>query len=151
MRAIVTAGANLFGAIPHGLLALLARLVMAVIFFKSWLTKVDLATMSIKPATYFLFANEYKLPLLPTDLAAYLTVAAELVLPVLLVLGLFTRYAAAAMLIMTLVIQIFVYPNAYTTHGLWALALLFIMKHGPGPLSLDAMLWGDGVSKRSVS
>lgn len=151
MRALVTAGANLFGAIPHSLLALLARLVMAVIFFKSWLTKVDLATFSIKPATFFLFANEYKLPLLPSDLSAYLTVVAELVLPILLVLGLFTRYAAAAMLMMTLVIQIFVYPNAYTTHGLWAVALLGIMKYGAGPLSLDHMLFGDSASKSADS
>lgn len=147
MRALVAAGANLFGAIPHSLLATLARLVMAVIFFKSWLTKVDLSTFSIKPATFFLFANEYKLPVLPSDLAAYLTVAAELVLPALLVLGLFTRYAAAAMLLMTLVIQIFVYPNAYATHGLWAVALLLIMKYGGGALSLDHMLWGDGANR----
>ena len=151
MRALVAAGATLFGAIPHSLLALLARLVMAVVFFKSWLTKVDLTTFSIKPTTFFLFANEYKLPLLPSDLAAYLTVAAELGLPVLLVLGLFTRYTAAAMLAMTFVIQFFVYPNAYATHGLWGVALLFIMKYGAGPLSLDHVLWGDGVSKSSDS
>lgn len=144
MQKLVHAGAGAFDLVPHSLLALLARLVMATIFFKSWLTKVDVASMSIKPSTFFLFANEYQLPLLPTDLAVYLTVTAELVLPSLLVLGLLTRYAALAMLVMTLVIQIFVYPNAYMMHGLWAVALLVIMKYGAGKLSLDSVLWNDG-------
>jgi putative oxidoreductase len=142
MHKLLNAGA--FELIPHGLLGLLARLVMAITFVKSWLTKVDLATTSIRPATFFLFANEYKLPLLEPDLAAYVTVVAELVLPILLVIGLFTRYAALGMLVMTLVIQIFVYPNAYVTHGLWAVALLLIMKYGPGKLSLDHLLWRGG-------
>jgi putative oxidoreductase len=144
MQKLVHAGSSAFELIPYSLLALLARLVMAVTFFKSWLTKVDFTTASIKPATFFLFANEYKLPLLPPDLAAYTTVVAELVLPILLVLGLLTRYAALAMLVMTLVIQIFVYPNAYLTHGLWTVALLLIMKYGPGKLSLDHLLWQEG-------
>lgn len=142
MHALAHAG--ILHHIPHSLLALLARIVMATIFFKSWLTKVDLDALSVKPATFFLFANEYKLPVIPSDLAAYMTVAAELVLPILLILGLFTRYAALAMLAMTLVIQIFVYPNAYTTHGLWAVALLTVMKYGPGKLSLDHALWRNG-------
>jgi putative oxidoreductase len=144
MHKLVHAGAGVLDRIPHSLLALLARLVMATVFFKSWLTKVDLTAFSVKPSTFFLFANEYKLPVIPSDVAAYMTVAAELVLPVLLILGLFTRYAALAMLLMTLVIQVFVYPNAYMTHGLWAVALLLIMKYGPGKLSLDHMLWQDG-------
>ena len=144
MRKLVHAGAGAFELIPHSLLALLARLVMALIFFKSWLTKVDLATLSIKPATFFLFANEYKLPVISSELAAYATVAAELGLPLLLFVGLFTRYAALAMLIMTFVIQTFVYPGAYATHGLWAVALLLIMKYGPGRFSLDHLFWRDG-------
>ncbi len=144
MHTLVHAGAGALDRIPHSLLSLLARLVMATVFFKSWLTKVDLTALSVKPATFFLFANEYKLPVIPSDLAAYMTVAAELVLPALLVLGLLTRFAALAMLIMTLIIQVFVYPNAYMTHGLWAVALLLIMKYGPGKLSLDHLLWRDG-------
>jgi putative oxidoreductase len=144
MQKLVQAGAGAFDYIPLSLLALLARLVMAVIFIKSWLTKVDLTSLSIKPATFFLFANEYRLPIIPPDLAAYMTVVAELVLPVLLVLGFLTRYAALAMLVMTLVIQVFVYPNAYATHGLWAVALLLVMKYGAGRVSLDHLLWRDG-------
>ncbi|MEZ5924583.1 MAG: DoxX family membrane protein [Hyphomicrobiaceae bacterium] len=149
MHKLVHAAANAFDLVPHSLIALLARLIMAVTFFKSWLTKVDLATMSIKSSTFYLFANEYKLPLIPSDLAAYLTVVAELVLPVLLVLGLLSRYAALAMLGMTLVIQVFVYPNAYAMHGLWAVSLLYVMKYGPGVLALDHLLWGDGNQRRS--
>lgn len=144
MRNLVQGAAGALETIPHSLVGLLARLVMAVTFLNSWLTKVDLTALAVKPATFFLFANEYKLPVIPSDLAAYLTVVAELVLPTLLVLGLFTRFAALGMLVMTLVIQIFVYPNAYMMHGLWAVALLLIMKYGPGKLSLDHLLWRDG-------
>ena len=130
--------------IPHSLLALLARVVMGVVFFKSWLTKVDLTTFSVKPVDVLSLRQRVQAAGDPADLAAYMTVAAELVLPILLILGLFTRYAALAMLAMTLVIQIFVYPNAYTTHGLWAVALLLVMKYGPGKLSLDHALWREG-------
>jgi putative oxidoreductase len=144
MHKVVHAGNGAFALIPDSLIALLARVVMGFVFFQSWLTKVDLETLSIKPSTFYLFANEYNLPVLPPDLAAYITVAAELVLPILLWLGLFTRYAAAAMLVMTLVIQIFVYPNAYIMHGLWAVGLLVVMKYGPGKVSLDHLLWRDG-------
>jgi putative oxidoreductase len=75
-------------------------------------------------------------------MAAYMATAAEIVCPVLLWLGLGTRVAAAVLLGMTLVIQTFVYPNAYVTHGLWAIALLLLMKHGPGKASLDWLIWG---------
>ena len=144
MRKLVNAGADAFELIPNSLIGLLARFAMGLVFFRSWLTKVDLATLSIKPATFYLFANEYNLPVIPPDLAAYITVAAELALPILLCLGLLTRYAAAAMLVMTLVIQFFVYPNAYMTHLLWMVGLLVVMKYGPGKLSLDHLLWRDG-------
>lgn len=151
MHTLISTSAGIFSGIPHSLTALLARLVMALVFFNSWLTKVDLQALAIKPATFFLFANEYQLPVIPSTLATYITVVAEIVFPALLLLGLFTRYAALGMLTMTLVIQIFVYPNAYVMHGLWAVALLFIMAHGPGRLSLDHVLWGDGAAKGAVS
>jgi putative oxidoreductase len=82
--------------------------------------------------------------------------SAELTLPLLLFAGLFTRFAALALLIMTLVIEIFVYPNAFDTHGVWAVALLFLMKYGPGALSADhiaAKLWRgqpSGTAERSA-
>ncbi len=151
MHTLISTGAGIFSGIPHSLTALLARLVMALVFFNSWLAKVDLQALAIKPTTFYLFANEYRLPVLPSTLAAYITVIAEIVFPVLLVLGLFARYAALGMLAMTLVIQVFVYPSAYVMHGLWAVALLFIMTHGSGRLSLDHLLWGDGVAKGSNS
>ena len=151
MQRLVSTGDALLAGIPSGLIALMARLVMALVFFNSWLTKVDLQALTVKSTTFFLFANEYRLPVIPSDIAAYITVVAEIGFPILLVLGLFTRYAALGMLLMTLVIQVFVYPNAYVMHGLWAVALLFIMKHGPGKLSLDHLLWGDGASKETVA
>lgn len=139
---------RLFDLIPHSVIGLLARLIVGLVFFQSWLTKVDLVSWAIKPATFFLFANEYKVPLLPTDLSVYMAVVVELVGPIMLWLGLGTRFAAVALLGMTLVIQTFVYPQAYMTHGLWAVALLLLMKYGPGKLSLDWLIWGrkgDGV------
>jgi putative oxidoreductase len=125
-------------AIPHSLIALLARLVIAMIFFKSGLTKID--GWQISDSAIFLFENEYKVPLLSPWLAAHLAAMAELTMPVLLVLGLASRLAALALLGMTLVIQLFVYPDAYLVHGLWAVALLTIIARGPGVFSLDHLL-----------
>lgn len=148
MTRLITSLNRLFDLIPHSVIALLARLIVGLVFFQSWLTKVDLVSWTIKPATFFLFANEYKVPLLPTDLSVYMAVVVELVGPIMLWLGLGTRFAAVALLGMTLVIQTFVYPQAYMTHGLWAVALLVLMKYGAGKLSLDWLIWGrkgDGV------
>lgn len=125
-------------AIPQSFISLLARVVIAIIFFKSGLTKLD--GWSVSDSAIFLFENEYKVPLLSPWLAAHLATMAELTMPVLLVLGLASRLAALALLGMTLVIQLFVYPDAYLTHGLWAIALLTIMARGPGIISLDYLL-----------
>jgi putative oxidoreductase len=88
----------------------------------------------------FLFEQEYKVPLLSPWLAALLAQLAEHVFPVLIILGLATRFSALALLGMTLVIQIFVYPNAYVTHATWAAILLMLIKFGPGLVSIDALL-----------
>jgi putative oxidoreductase len=120
------------------LVLVLARVAIGLVFFYSGLTKVD--GFGIKPGTFFLFEEEYKVPLLPPALAAYLATFAELILPPMLWLGLGARYAAAILLIQTVVIQAFVYPEAYVTHGLWAVALLLIMKFGAGTLSIDHLL-----------
>lgn len=120
---------------PSALLALVFRIAVASVFWKSGLTKLP-----NWDATVFLFAEEYKVPLLPPEVAAYMAVALELSCPVLLVLGLLTRPAAAALLGMTLVIQIFVYPLAWNDHLLWASLLLFLVVRGPGALSLDRWL-----------
>ena len=80
------------------------------------------------------------MPLVPPDWAATLAATAEHVFPLLLLLGLATRFSALALLMMTLVIEIFVYPDAYPTHGLWAALLLYLMARGPGIVSLDHLL-----------
>ncbi len=87
-----------------------------------------------------LFVEEYKLPLLPPELAAYMAVSIELTMPVLLVLGLATRAAALALLGMTAVIEVFVYPLAWPTHIQWAAILLVLLCRGPGKLSLDHLV-----------
>lgn len=145
---MIAALIRFFELIPHSLLALLARVIVGLVFFKSWLTKVDLPevwnplTWSVKGSTFFLFANEYKVPFIPPDIAAYAAATTEFAAPILLWLGLMTRLSATALLGMTLVIQIFVYPSSYMVHGLWAVALLTIMKYGPGKISLDHLLGG---------
>ena len=127
--------ARFAGRIPDSLLLLAARIFPAAVFWQSGRTKMQ--GWTIRDATFFLFENEYALPLLPPEIAAYLATTAEHVFPVLLVLGLGTRFAAAALLGMTLVIQIFVYPAAWVTHGLWATCFLLLIARGGGTLSLD--------------
>ena len=124
--------------LPYSATALLARVVPAIIFWQSGRTKVD--GFAIKDTTYFLFKEEFALPLIPSDAATILATLAEHVFPVLLILGLATRFSALALLLMTIVIQVFVYPSAYLTHGLWAVALLLIVSQGPGRLSIDHLI-----------
>jgi putative oxidoreductase len=126
--------------LPYDVLALLARFAVGMVFFRSGLTKVDWNTWTIAPSTYFLFANEFKVPVIPPELAAMMATSLELTAPILLWLGLLTRPAALALLAMVLVIQTFVYPGSYVEHGLWAVALLVLVKFGPGRLALDSLL-----------
>ncbi len=126
------------GLIPQDLVALAARVFPAVVFWLSARTKVE--GVSIKEETFFLFEHVYALPLIPPVWAAVTVTLAEHILPVLLILGLMSRISALGLLIMTAVIQIFVFSAAWVTHGLWAVALLVILTHGPGRLSLDHLL-----------
>jgi len=148
---------RVFDAIPYAFIALFLRLVAAHPFFVSGQTKVDgpqiggtifgqdvsyTLPTSIKDSAFTLFEEEYKLPLLSPDLATYLATAAECALPILLFLGLLTRLSALGLLAMTLVIQIFVYPDAWwTVHAYWAALLLVLIARGPGALSLDHLLF----------
>lgn len=137
-------------AIPADLIALGARIFPAAVFFQSGLTKLD-DTWHVSENAVYLFREEYRLPLVDPALAAHLAASAELGLPVLLVLGLGTRLAAAALLAMTLVIEIFVYPDAWPTHGTWATLFLLLVARGPGRLSLDALIgrwWGVTAGRR---
>lgn len=135
---VIRRATALAGQIPADILALMARLFPAVVFWMSARTKVE--GLTIRESTYVLFEQVYALPLIPPGPAAVLATLAEHVLPVLLVLGLLARLSALGLLIMTAVIQIFVFPGAWVTHGLWAVALLVTLTHGPGRLSLDHLL-----------
>ncbi len=134
------AGRRLAERIPYALVALVARLAVATVFWRSGQTKVE-NFLYIKDNTFFLFREEYKVPLLPPDLAAYATTIAEHVFPVLLLIGLASRLSALCLIIMTLVIELFVYPEAWPTHILWFAPLLLILARGPGALSLDHLIW----------
>ena len=125
--------------LPAPLLLLVQRLGIAAVFFQSGRTKVE-GIFTIPQTTIDLFELEYALPLLSPKLAAYLAAGAEHLFPVLLVLGLFSRLSAAALLGMTLVIQIFVYPDAWPTHLSWAGLLLPLIALGGGRWSLDRLL-----------
>ena len=126
-------------ALPSSLLLLVQRLGIAAVFFQSGRTKVE-GVFTVPDTTVELFRSEYALPLLPPELAAYMAAGAEHLFPVLLVLGLFTRLSAAALLGMTLVIQTLVYPDAWPTHLSWAGLILPLIALGGGKYALDRLL-----------
>lgn len=121
------------------LLSTPARIFIAVTFFLSGRTKVD-GFLTLKPSTYYLFQYEYKIPVIPAPIAAHIAAYSEHLFPLLLILGLGSRLSATALLGMTAVIEIFVYPGAWATHLGWATALAFIIFRGPGTLSLDYLI-----------
>jgi putative oxidoreductase len=125
--------------ITHDLIALAARLGIGAIFWISGRTKVE-GWFTLTDTTFLLFREDYALPLIPPTWAAYLATGAEHLFPALLVLGLFTRLSAAALLCMTAVIQFLVYPSAWPTHLTWAVPLLYLLGRGAGRLSLDHCL-----------
>ena len=127
-------------SVPYWLLALPLRLAVATVFWNSATSKLVNWNTTIK-----LFTEEYKVPVLPPEIAAYMAASIELTTPVLLVLGLATRPAALVLLGMTTVIEIFVYPQAWPTHIQWAAMLLVLLCRGPGRLSFDHLVrrWFD--------
>ena len=124
--------------IPYWFVALAARIFPAAVFWQSGATKVT--GWQLKPSVITLFQDEYRLPLVDPTIAAYTAAAAEHVFPILLVIGLATRFAALALLFMTAVIEIFVYPAAWPTHGVWATCFLVTIARGPGAISLDRFI-----------
>lgn len=140
---------GLFSCIPDSLIALLGRFSIAAIFWKSGQTKIEGLAIDIiagefqfgwphlSESALELFRSEYRLPLLPPELAAPMAAFGEHFFPILILLGLATRFSSLALLVMTATIQIFVYPDAYPTHGVWAAVLLMLIARGPGKLSLD--------------
>ena len=135
---IIRAGIAALDRIPHWFIALAARVFPAVVFWQSGETKV--AGWHLKPSAIALFENEYQLPLIDPTIAAYISAFSEHFFPVLLVIGLATRLSALALLCMTAVIEIFVYPGAWPTHGVWATCFLVLIARGPGLLSLDHLI-----------
>ena len=139
MNALARLHQRLSDAVPEWPLALLFRLGAAAPFFLSGRTNVE-GLLTVSPSALYLFAEEYRLPVIPPEIAAHLATYAEHLLPALLVLGLLTRPAALGLLAMTAVIQIFVYPSAWPTHLLWAAPLIYLVARGPDAVSLDRLL-----------
>ncbi|PKO62282.1 MAG: hypothetical protein CVU24_04810 [Betaproteobacteria bacterium HGW-Betaproteobacteria-18] len=135
--------------IPNTLVAFVARFSIAAVFWKSGETKIQgfavdivngeftLGWPRLSDSVVNLFRDEYHLPLVPPEIAATMAATAEHLFPILILFGFATRMSALALLGMTMTIQLFVYPDAYPTHGTWAAVLLYLMVHGPGKLSLD--------------
>lgn len=123
---------------PLALLA--ARFYVAWVFFAAGLTKIkDWET------TLWLFEEEYSVPFLPYELAAFLGTAGELVLPVLLVLGLATRFGAAGLFVVNIIAVISledIAPAAYTLHVLWGVLIAQLVVFGGGFFSVDRWVIG---------
>lgn len=128
-------------ALPPSLLLLVQRLGIASIFFFSGRTKVE-GWFTLTDSTFELFRTDYALPLVPPVIAAYAATVSEHLFSILLVLGLATRLSAAGLLGMTLVIEVFVYPDAWPTHLSWAGLLLPLIAMGGGGISLDRLIFG---------
>lgn len=130
------------GRIPEAAALLLLRIALAGVFWRSGQTKVvEGGVLQIDPAQYDLFASEFSgLPLDPV-IAVPLTAYAEHLFPILLLFGFATRLSAGALLVMTLVIQIFVFPDAWwPVHSLWAAMAAILIVRGGGLFSLDAII-----------
>ncbi|KTC62551.1 hypothetical protein AO262_18970 [Pseudomonas fluorescens ABAC62] len=142
----------IFEKIPYSLIAFIARFSIAAVFWKSGQTKVEgfaidlvngtfeLGVPKLAASTLPLFRSEYHVPLLSPEVAAHLAAFAEHFFPLLILLGFATRFSALALIGMTLVIQLLVYPDAYPTHGTWLALLLLLVARGPGRLSLDQLI-----------
>ena len=131
----LTSVTRLLDKIPYALIALVARLATFSVFFRSGSQK--LADWN---ATLALFQNEYRVPLLPPHLAAYTAASLELGCSTLILVGLLTRASVLALLSMVLVIQLFVYPEAWPDHIQWLAFMFILLARGPGQLSLDAVI-----------
>ncbi len=136
LKSLIERVIGLADRVPTVAFDLAMRVGIAMVFWQSARTKVE-GVLTLKQSTFFLFQYEYALPIVPHEIAAYMATYAEHFFPILIVVGFAARFGAAALLMMTLVIQIFVYPGAWATHLLWASLLLYIVARGPGVLSID--------------
>ncbi|MFJ2429561.1 MULTISPECIES: DoxX family protein [unclassified Pseudomonas] len=152
MNNLITRAIALLERIPQSLIAFIARFAIAAVFWKSGQTKIEglaidlidgtfqLGWPRLADSTIPLFTSEYHVPLLSPEIAAHMAAFAEHFFPVLILVGFATRFSAMALLGMTLTIQLFVYPDAYPTHGTWAAVLLYLMATGPGKMSIDHLI-----------
>ena len=135
---LLEAGRSLAERIPYSAVALGSRFALASMFWRSAQTKVN--GFSIREETFYLFQEEYKVPLLPPDLAAYLATIGEHAFSVLLLIGLASRLSALGLFGVTVVIQLFVFPDGWPEHILWISLQLLIISRGPGTISLDHLI-----------
>jgi len=148
MKSFIESLNQLCSKIPQDIIALIARIAVGLVFWRSAQTKINGSTIlgqkwqffNVSDSTFTLFEYEYELPIIPSDIAAYLATYGEFFLGGAIILGLFTRLSAIALLGMTLVIQIFVYPDAWPTHIMWLVPLLYLIKHGGGKASVDSLI-----------
>lgn len=125
--------------IPHSFIALLARISVGSVFWMSGQTKVS--GFGLADGTVDLFRDEYHLPLIDPTVAAILAAISEHLFSIMLIIGLASRFSALALLCMTLVIEIFVYPDAWAIHGIWSTCFLLIISKGPGIVSIDQLIF----------
>lgn len=130
----------LTGVIPESIALLFIRISLAGIFWRSARTKVEEGSwLTMSDTTVFLFQEEYGMPF--PEITGLLATYAEHFLPILIVLGLFTRFGAVGLFVMTMVIQLFVYPEAWwSVHMIWVALCLILINRGAGVFSLDALL-----------
>lgn len=129
----------LLDRIPASFFALMMRVAIFLVFFQSARTKVE-GFMTIKESTFYLFQNDYALPFVPYKVGAYMATFNEHVFSILILLGLATRFSSLVLFGMTMVIEIFVYPDAYVVHLTWASMLVYLIARGPGVVSLDHLV-----------
>jgi len=137
------------GRFPMSIIELALRIGVGMVFLKSALTKLDDEWM-VSASAVQLFAEEYKVPILSPALAAHLGTAVEFFGAILLMIGLASRPAAAALLALTAVIQFTVYPGNWAEHLLWSAPLAYVLTRGPGALSLDHLLAGRAVRRPAM-
>jgi putative oxidoreductase len=142
LPALLETGRSLAERVPYSILALLSRIAVAQVFWRSARTKVS--GFHIREETFVLFREEYKVPLLPPDVAAYMSTIGEHAFSVLLIVGFASRLSALGLFGMTMVIQLFIFPDGWPEHILWVALLAQIMARGPGAISLDQLIWNSG-------
>ncbi|MGQ0677291.1 MAG: DoxX family protein [Rhodospirillales bacterium] len=124
---------------PRAILDLGFRVGVGMVFLKSALTKLD-DGWRVSDAAVALFQDEYKVPLLPPEVAAYLGTANEFFCSLMVILGLGARLGAAALLALVAVIQFAVYPGNWAEHLMWASLLAYVLARGPGVFSVDHLI-----------